>query len=117
MSVNDLLLVDDLGEGGGGRVSRARHRETAQLFAVKAAHRDFKTKRGAERVINEIMCMRLAQDYDVPCVAQLVAAFKDGDKDDVERSYIVMVFIPIEIVAFVVLIIVCRNSTLEISQQ
>ncbi|KZV90216.1 kinase-like protein [Exidia glandulosa HHB12029] len=90
MSVNDLLLVDDLGEGGGGRVSRARHRETAQLFAVKAAHRDFKTKRGAERVINEVMCMRLAQDYDVPCVAQLVAAFKDGDKDDVERSYIVM---------------------------
>lgn len=87
MTVHDLLELDKLGEGGGGRVSRVQHRETSQILAIKVTHRHFRAQRGAELFMNEILCMKLAQDHQVPCVAQLVAAFTD----EIDRNYIVMV--------------------------
>ncbi|EJD43046.1 kinase-like protein [Auricularia subglabra TFB-10046 SS5] len=82
ISLHDLLQLDKVGEGGGGRVSRAQVRDTSEVLAVKTV------KAGASTsfaFLNEVVCMRLAQRHGVPCVAQIVTSFNDDAMD-----YIVM---------------------------
>ena len=76
------MQLDNLGEGGGGRVSRAQLRDTSQVLAVKSVKACGST---AFAFLNEVVCMRLAQRHNVPCVAQIVTSFNDDAVD-----YIVM---------------------------